>query len=1058
MECNKEEAIRAKEIAEKKMFNDDFQGARKLLIKAQTLFPCLDNIYQLLTVCHVHCSAQNNVHGSEKDWYSVLQIENLADEATIKKQYRKLALILHPDKNKYPGAEAAFKLIGQANMVLSDKGKRFSYDIKCRVSVTTVVPKPPSNQSNPGNSHVSHCKTQTSNVSANQFNGNQHKPSVCTSSETFWTACPFCDTKFQYYRTCLSRPLRCQSCSQPFIGYEIANQGPNIYREANAGSKGTTCVSNGAPPAPVPKKIPEKTSQMGAKISRGFPPQQFGSVGNSSEKKSSDFKTGTQATTKAGRGLKNKVRKAHVTAKGDNVKDSMPKVDLTNAKQSEKLRNKNKNKRKYTVKSSEKFDTMNISDSEETVYEETRDINSCTPGHRIDDTNCRRSSRLKKNVSCNDKAYDDLVSSQNKSRHSEEKWQEPSNNLNEAEVDTDETKRNRSEFAKGSFKYSSTEAEPCAKNLFKGNESRTDVDSTSTTVPETYECPEAEFCDFNKDKDESCFSVGQIWACYDTNDSMPRFYAQIKKVCSPGFKLQFFWLEAADPQNQDETDWVNRGLPVGCGQFVRGELDETSSRLTFSHQIHFVKGLGRGSYVIYPRKGEIWALFKDWDVKWSSDSESHKHYAFKIVEILSDFRDDTSGIKVSYLTKLKGFVSLFERAGGATAELLIPSRDLLRFSHRIPSFRMVGTEREGVPQGSYELDPAALPTDPSDCWQPEGLESQRTNVDKKVISTKDFHNAGTSKFFVDFRGMEYDTKWVEKPQQSLRGSNSTKKRSAHATSSPGLSEEGTAKHSGNAFGCSTPCKRKASSGQGNEEIHLATCKSPIELTESPDVRCSSLGAKVSEEVFYDFNLDKSEGKFRPGQIWALYSRMDKLPNNYGQIKKIETSPFKLHVAFLEPCKFKQPVCCGMFKFQNGKPKILLPSFFSHLMNVEFTNKTKIEIYPKGGEIWAIYKNWNSDLSCPDFENCEFDVVKIVESAESGTKVSCLERLTGFKSVFSAQRGQKSSTGILMIPRGDLFRFSHQIPACKLTGQKDGSLRGCWELDSAALPSHMFQER
>lgn len=224
---------------------------------------------QLLTVCDVYCSAQNNVHGSEKDWYSVLQIEKLADEATIKKQYRKLALILHPDKNQYPGAVAAFKLIGEANMVLSDKKKRFLFDVKCRVSVRTVVPKPPSNQTNPGNSHESQCKRQTSNVSANQFTHfNQHKPSVYTSSGTFWTVCPFCYTKFQYYRTSLSRPLRCQSCSQPFIAYEIANQGPTLYKETNAGSKGTTYVSNGAPPASVPKKIPEKTSPMGAKILR----------------------------------------------------------------------------------------------------------------------------------------------------------------------------------------------------------------------------------------------------------------------------------------------------------------------------------------------------------------------------------------------------------------------------------------------------------------------------------------------------------------------------------------------------------------------------------------------------------------------------------------------------------------------------------------------------------------------------------------------------------------------------------------------------------------------
>lgn len=39
--------------------------------------------------------------------------------------------LLHPDKNKFPGAEAAFKLIGEANMILSDKGKRSVYDLKC---------------------------------------------------------------------------------------------------------------------------------------------------------------------------------------------------------------------------------------------------------------------------------------------------------------------------------------------------------------------------------------------------------------------------------------------------------------------------------------------------------------------------------------------------------------------------------------------------------------------------------------------------------------------------------------------------------------------------------------------------------------------------------------------------------------------------------------------------------------------------------------------------------------------------------------------------------------
>ncbi|EPS64515.1 hypothetical protein M569_10265, partial [Genlisea aurea] len=131
MDCNKDEAMRAKVLAAKKMSNNDFEGARKIALKAQNLFPELENINQLLSVCDVHCSAQRRV-GSEKDWYGILQVEKLSDELAVKKQYRRLALYLHPDKNQLPGAEGAFKLISEAHNVLSDKTKKSIYDSKLR--------------------------------------------------------------------------------------------------------------------------------------------------------------------------------------------------------------------------------------------------------------------------------------------------------------------------------------------------------------------------------------------------------------------------------------------------------------------------------------------------------------------------------------------------------------------------------------------------------------------------------------------------------------------------------------------------------------------------------------------------------------------------------------------------------------------------------------------------------------------------------------------------------------------------------------------------------------
>ncbi len=63
-----------------------------------------------------------------KDYYAALGIPRDADLDQIKKAYRKLARLHHPDVSKEPGAEARFKEAAEAYATLKDPEKRAAYD------------------------------------------------------------------------------------------------------------------------------------------------------------------------------------------------------------------------------------------------------------------------------------------------------------------------------------------------------------------------------------------------------------------------------------------------------------------------------------------------------------------------------------------------------------------------------------------------------------------------------------------------------------------------------------------------------------------------------------------------------------------------------------------------------------------------------------------------------------------------------------------------------------------------------------------------------------------
>ncbi|KAH8821208.1 hypothetical protein F5884DRAFT_766938 [Xylogone sp. PMI_703] len=64
-------------------------------------------------------------------FYEILGLEEVrttVTESEIKKAYRKLSLLTHPDKNGHEHADEAFKMVSKAFSVLGDKEKRAKYD------------------------------------------------------------------------------------------------------------------------------------------------------------------------------------------------------------------------------------------------------------------------------------------------------------------------------------------------------------------------------------------------------------------------------------------------------------------------------------------------------------------------------------------------------------------------------------------------------------------------------------------------------------------------------------------------------------------------------------------------------------------------------------------------------------------------------------------------------------------------------------------------------------------------------------------------------------------
>ncbi|KAH7296748.1 hypothetical protein KP509_26G037400 [Ceratopteris richardii] len=205
----------------------------------------------------------------------------------------------------------------------------------------------------------------------------------------------------------------------------------------------------------------------------------------------------------------------------------------------------------------------------------------------------------------------------------------------------------------------------------------------SNCMYEEVDVPESEFYDFECNRSEDNFASGQIWALYDSGkDMMPRDYVEIKRVLG----------------TQPFSVHISLLLPCGlsCGRFnVENRVRESCEINGFSHLMSCRKGPD-GSIHIYPSVGEVWALYKNWQLP-------HPYmFGYDIVQVVFVGKDLT--ISVIPLANERGSRTVYIKSEAQPFQ--IDEYALARFSHQIPMYEIIPFD--GM-EGRLELDPAAIP-------------------------------------------------------------------------------------------------------------------------------------------------------------------------------------------------------------------------------------------------------------------------------------------------------------------------------------------------------------
>ncbi|KAL2518414.1 DNAJ heat shock N-terminal domain-containing protein [Abeliophyllum distichum] len=706
-----EEALFLKNLAEKKYISKSLKSAIKYAKRAHQLYPTLDGLSEMLTAFKILQTAAKPIFetapesnsASPPDYYKILQVERFSHINTIKKQYKKLALTLHPDKNPFVASEEAFKLVAEAVRVLSDKIRRKEFDMRLRIAM--------------------------------QSEAGEGAEGI---EETFWTACSTCRLLHQFEKKYLGHNLMCPRCKKSFKAVEVE---VNCENEENVGVD-KNVETNGAAPTRISARIRErvkKGGKLGDLEKGGFGLKKNSGFGEVLERSGRKLKRnaggnvglainlrsnrGEKVRNIGGKGTRGKgeltlkrVEKVGSLKKNGDLKNSDGGLikELSSMKVGGKVRDRGEEVRNIEIEvvESERAKRAKIREEEMMTLAQMQMLvkkKADEEKFKVDDVKERTDvDKEKLKVKENEVEKEKL-------KVKEKEGEKEKLNLKDKDGPKEKEKENKMvNVSQKRVRHRSLKDECLDIMKRRALESTVELEIEGLGASrkddlEIMPVEDSDFYDFDKDRRGRSFNKGQVWAVYDDDDGMPRHYALIDEIVSVNpFEVTISWLDFQRNGNEVWTGSVKMGFHVSCGRFKVSRKTSVKYLNMFSHIVDCERA-ARELYRIYPKKGSVWALYNENTLNAEAMNQGGKDKSsFDIVVCLTSF-NDVYGLSMAYLEKVHGFRTIFKRREvGATAIRLLEEDNIKLFSHQIPARKLSGDEASGLPKDCWELDPASL--------------------------------------------------------------------------------------------------------------------------------------------------------------------------------------------------------------------------------------------------------------------------------------------------------------------------------------------------------------